>query len=176
MRQLRGLSWGLPEVIGTVQEVHCSRVILLRKGLEFHACTINKSAHTKKVWKLIEWSSYICEKGQIIEANHCFCIFESIIIAVIVSLGIPCAPSFFCLWNQMPWRNLITSNSVAARFLYLLLRWFNGLSEFWEVVDQVFRKPFWFFLKKRFSTSGSIRLISLGWVWFYCKLSNDESI
>ena len=22
-------------------------------GLEFHVCTINKSAHTKKVWKLI---------------------------------------------------------------------------------------------------------------------------
>ena len=22
-------------------------------GLEFHPCTINKSAHTKKVWKLI---------------------------------------------------------------------------------------------------------------------------
>ena len=28
-----------------------------RKGLEFHVCTINKSVHTKKVWKLIEWSS-----------------------------------------------------------------------------------------------------------------------
>ena len=23
------------------------------EGLEFHVCTINKSAHTKKVWKLI---------------------------------------------------------------------------------------------------------------------------
>ena len=43
---------GLPEVVGTVQ-VHCSRRRLLRKGLEFHICTINKSAHTKKVWKLI---------------------------------------------------------------------------------------------------------------------------
>ena len=29
------------------------------KGLVFHVCTINKSAHTKKVWKLILWSSYI---------------------------------------------------------------------------------------------------------------------
>ena len=28
-------------------------------GLEFHVCTINKSAHTKKVWKLILWSLYI---------------------------------------------------------------------------------------------------------------------
>ena len=26
---------------------------LLQRRLEFHVCTINKSAHTKKVWKLI---------------------------------------------------------------------------------------------------------------------------
>ena len=49
----RLLSWGLPEVVGTVQQVHCSRRRLLRRGPEFHACAINKSAHTKKVWKLI---------------------------------------------------------------------------------------------------------------------------
>ena len=49
----RGLPWGFPEVAGTVQQVHCSRRRLLRRGLEFHACTINKSVHTKKVWKLI---------------------------------------------------------------------------------------------------------------------------
>ena len=40
--------WDLPEVVGTVQQVHCSRRRLLRRGLEFHVCTINKSAHTKK--------------------------------------------------------------------------------------------------------------------------------
>ena len=28
--------------------MHCSRRRLLRRGLEFHVCTINKSAHTKK--------------------------------------------------------------------------------------------------------------------------------
>ena len=28
-------------------------------GLEFHVCTINKSAHAKKVWKLIECISYM---------------------------------------------------------------------------------------------------------------------
>ena len=39
---------GLPEVVGTVQQVHCSQRRLLRWGLEFHVCTINKSAHTKK--------------------------------------------------------------------------------------------------------------------------------
>ena len=49
----RGLPWSLPEVVGTVQQVHCSRRRLLRRGLEFLVCTINKSAHTKKVWKLI---------------------------------------------------------------------------------------------------------------------------
>ena len=49
----RVLPWGLPEVVGTVEQVHCSWRRLLRRGLEFHMCTINKSAHTEKVWKLI---------------------------------------------------------------------------------------------------------------------------
>ena len=49
----RGLPWGLAEVVGTVQQVHCSQRRLLRRRLEFHVWTINKSAHTKKVWKLI---------------------------------------------------------------------------------------------------------------------------
>ncbi len=47
------LTWGLPEVVGTVEQVHCSRRRLLRRGLKFQECTINKSAHTKKVYKLI---------------------------------------------------------------------------------------------------------------------------
>ena len=54
----RGLPWGLPEVVGTVNQVHCSRRRLLQRGQEFHVCTINKSAHTKKVWKLIVGTSY----------------------------------------------------------------------------------------------------------------------
>ena len=33
--------------------VHCSWRRLLRRGLEFQVCTINKSAHMKKVWNLI---------------------------------------------------------------------------------------------------------------------------
>ena len=49
----RGLPWNLPEVVGTLQKVHYSRSRLFQRGLEFHMCTINKSAHTKKVWKLI---------------------------------------------------------------------------------------------------------------------------
>ena len=49
----RRLPWGLAEVVGTVQQVHSSWRRLLQRGLEFHVCTINKSAHTKKVWKLI---------------------------------------------------------------------------------------------------------------------------
>ena len=52
-RSHKRTSMGLPEVVGTVQQVHCSWRRLLRRGLEFHVCTINKSAHTKKVWKLI---------------------------------------------------------------------------------------------------------------------------
>ena len=40
-------------VVGRVQQVHCRQRRLHRRGLEFHVCTINKSAHTKNVWKLI---------------------------------------------------------------------------------------------------------------------------
>ena len=55
----RGLTWGLPEVVGTVQQVHCSRRRLFRRGLVFHVSTINKSAPTIKVWKLIVCNTYI---------------------------------------------------------------------------------------------------------------------
>ena len=64
----RGLPWGLPEVVGTVQRVHCSQRRLLRRRLEFHVCTINKSfmcvlsikvSIRKKVWKLIVCTSYM---------------------------------------------------------------------------------------------------------------------
>ena len=43
------------------QRCPCNRGRLLRRGLEFHVCTINKSAHTKKVWKLIACSLYVCK-------------------------------------------------------------------------------------------------------------------
>ena len=36
-----------------------SRRRLLRRGLKFHVCTINKSVHMKKIWKLIGCTSYI---------------------------------------------------------------------------------------------------------------------
>ena len=32
----RGLSWGFPEVVGTVQQVHCIRRRLLQRGIVFH--------------------------------------------------------------------------------------------------------------------------------------------
>ena len=54
----RGLPWGLPEVVGMVQQVHCSWRRWLGRGLEFHVCTINKSTHTNKVWKLIVCTLY----------------------------------------------------------------------------------------------------------------------
>ena len=53
------LPWGLSEVVRIVQQVHCSRRRLLRRGREFHVCTINKNAHMKKVWKLIVYTLYI---------------------------------------------------------------------------------------------------------------------
>ena len=38
-----------------LERYKCIAVVgrLLRRGLEFHVCTINKSVHTKKVWKPI---------------------------------------------------------------------------------------------------------------------------
>ena len=52
----RGLPWGLPEVVGTYIAAGGD---YFEKKLEFYVCTINKSAQTKKIWKLIWWSSYI---------------------------------------------------------------------------------------------------------------------
>ena len=43
----RGRPWGLPEVVGMLQ-VHCSMRRLIRRGLEFHVCAINKSGQRKK--------------------------------------------------------------------------------------------------------------------------------
>ena len=48
----------LQKLLERYNDVHCSRRRLLWRGLEFHVCTINKSAHTKKGWKLIEGTSY----------------------------------------------------------------------------------------------------------------------
>ena len=44
----RGLPSGLTEVVGTAEQVLYSRRRLLRRELEFHVCTIHKSAHMKK--------------------------------------------------------------------------------------------------------------------------------
>ena len=43
----------------TVEQVHCSRRRLIRSELEFHMYSFDKSGHTKKVWKLYLWSSYV---------------------------------------------------------------------------------------------------------------------
>ena len=57
----RGLPCGLPEVIRTVRQVDCSWRRLLRRGLEFHVCTINKSTHTKKSGNLFnDPRMYVC--------------------------------------------------------------------------------------------------------------------
>ena len=55
----RGLPWGFPEVVGTAQQLHCSRRRLLWQGRQFHVCTINNSSNTKKVWKRIVCTTYI---------------------------------------------------------------------------------------------------------------------
>ena len=44
------LPWGLPEVVGRVQQAHFSRSRSLLRGLEYQACTVNKN---KKICKLV---------------------------------------------------------------------------------------------------------------------------
>ena len=39
--------------------MHWRQRRLLQRGIEFHVCTINKNAHTKKVWKLIVSTLYL---------------------------------------------------------------------------------------------------------------------
>ena len=58
------------KLLERLQQVHCSRRRLLRRGLEFHVCTINKSAHKKKVWKLIVFSLYLSKIIQL--CTNCF--------------------------------------------------------------------------------------------------------
>ena len=43
----------LQKLLERFNKCNYSRRRLLRRVLEYHVCTINKSAHTKKVWKLI---------------------------------------------------------------------------------------------------------------------------
>ena len=61
----------------TVQQVHCIRRRLLRRGLEFHVCSINKSTPTKKVWKLIVCTSYNINFTDRIWLNIWICIHSS---------------------------------------------------------------------------------------------------
>ena len=49
----RGLRWGLPEVVGTVQQVHCSRGDYFEGDLSFMSVLSIKVPIRKKVWKLI---------------------------------------------------------------------------------------------------------------------------
>ena len=44
---IRGLPWGLLEVVGMVQEVHCNWRRLLGRGLEFHVLSIKVSIRKK---------------------------------------------------------------------------------------------------------------------------------
>ena len=74
------VSLGLVEVVGTVQQVHSNRRRLFRRGLEFHVCTINKSADTKKVWKLIVCTSYIY-----IYIYMCVCVCVCVCVCLIFS-------------------------------------------------------------------------------------------
>ena len=63
-----GLPWGLPEVVRTVEQVHCSRRRLLRRGLEIHVCIINKRLETYLIILVIQLSvstQFTCKNSSI---------------------------------------------------------------------------------------------------------------
>ena len=86
----RGLPWGLPEVVGTVKQVHCR---LLRRGLEFHVCTLNKSAHTKKKKKSGNLS--YAPRIYLSQSAH---IYLSIYLSMFVPLSF-CSYRFITIYN-----------------------------------------------------------------------------
>ena len=58
------------EVVGTEEQVHYSRRRLLRRGLEFHVCTMNKSAHTKKKSGNLSYAPRIYKRLKNLETLH----------------------------------------------------------------------------------------------------------
>ena len=83
--------------VGTIRQVHCSCRRLLRRGLEFHVCTINKSAHTKKVWRLIVCPSYMLyglytTNGDLPSLNHSsFASFPvGFLVTSVTLMSLPC--------------------------------------------------------------------------------------
>ena len=52
------IHWTFQKLLERFNECLAAGGDYIEMGLEFQVCTINKSAHTKKVWKLILWFSY----------------------------------------------------------------------------------------------------------------------
>ena len=73
----RWVPWGLPEVVGTVQQVHCSWRIFLRRGQEYHVCTMNKSTHTKKSLETYLTILVLLTDGMVMSIGKCFCLLFS---------------------------------------------------------------------------------------------------
>ena len=109
-----GLPWGLPEVVGTIQQVHYSRGRLLQRGLEFHVCTINKSALTKKSGNLFN-DPRICI---FIFVHVCLYIFLDIYVVVYT-----CVYIYVCIFviSYIYIYTFSTVYSYAHIYLHLLL-------------------------------------------------------
>ena len=88
-----------------------------------------------------------------------FVFLYSIIIAATVSFGRPWrvvfAPSFLCIWSQMPWQSQQII-MLPLGFLHIHLQEFVKVC---DVMDLFLRKPFWLFLRI-FSILGSMWLRS----------------
>ena len=113
---------GTSRIFGTVQQVDCCRRRFLGKGLKYHVCTINKSAHTKKVWKLIVCTSYF-------GLFSCLYFLSQCLRLLFVAINVFCYRplSFFLLLSlHITYLHLLSSLFIDVTPTYSLF--FNGIT------------------------------------------------
>ena len=141
----RELPWGLPEVIGMVQQVYCSQRRLLQRGLEFHVCTINKSAHTKKSGNLsyaprIYFNEILYSRERVLNKRKCWLVSESVILyklfLALLSFANMYSPFYYLFMNiqyvtdHMHLTSLVCSMSNTVKIFYRMHRFSSHLTFF----------------------------------------------
>ena len=152
----RKLPWDLLEVVGMVQQMHCSRR-LLQRGLEFHVCTINKSAHTKKkVWKLI-----VC--------SLCVCVCIYIYIYFFFGVGPKREKIFYFKWIG-PQKDL----HFFLRFIYFVLTYCFQLVAFLR--EHLWHKAMWMGYSMRLKLTCVWMVFSFVWVYIVVTVPSSKYV
>ena len=113
-----------------VQQVHCSRRRLFWRGLEFHVCTINKRAHTKKVCKLIVCTLYL--------------LLEIIItpLCCLIIISLHSRNIYFHLFN---FQHILLSSGVNQNVILSIFKsgWLNFLLKLLKIIHFSIGLQFW---------------------------------